>query len=144
MWGHSFQENYGFLELQYKALNTVISLWLFITLSSILTCMHQNLLFYTTRRLILILHFPYTVCQRIINFGICALYWFNAVSIVSCCCGADAGIKLILLTAEMKPCVCCRALVEVNEYSKTHLTSKLRKKTAAVWAEQRRAQVGIT
>lgn len=49
-------------------------------------------------------------------------------SIVSCCCGADAGIKLILLTAEMKRCVCRRALMETNEYSKTHLTSKLRKK----------------
>lgn len=30
VWAHRFQENYGPLELQYKALATVISPWLFI------------------------------------------------------------------------------------------------------------------
>lgn len=114
------------LELQYKALNTVISLWLFIKLSSILTCIHHSSIQLEGQDLIF--HFTYTVCERIINFSFCTLYWFIAAAIVSCCCGADAGVKLILLTAEMKRCVCCRALVEANEYSKTHLTSKLRKK----------------
>lgn len=51
VWAHRFQENYGPLELQYKALTTVISPWLFIKPSFILKCIHKKLLVYTTRRL---------------------------------------------------------------------------------------------